>query len=81
MTQNQKEKNKATKIAENVSGIFFVVATLVILWGFPDFPFHATGIMKWVKGFCVIIPVLLVSTGLYVLIEQAINRHYNDKNK
>jgi len=37
--------------------------------------------MKWVKGFCVIIPVLLVSTGLYVLIEQAINRHYNDKNR
>ena len=81
MTQNQKEKNKATKIAENVSGIFFVVATLAILWGFPDFPFRATGIMKWVKGFCVIISVLLVSTGLYVLIEQAINRHYNDKNR
>lgn len=81
MTQNHKGKNKGTKIAENVSGIFFIVATLVILWGFPDFPFHATGMMRWVKGLCVIIPVLLVSACLYALIEQFVNRHHNDKNR
>ena len=80
MNDVQKRKARAIKIVENFTAILFIAALVVVFWFFPDFPFHAKGLMKWVKAFCVGIPLVLLWVGLYVFLEHLVNRHY-DKRK
>lgn len=81
MTDNQKRKARAIKIVESSTGILFFATLVVVIWFFPDFPFHAKGFMRWVKAFCVFIPLALLWAGVYAFLDYLVNRHFDKKDK